>query len=205
MNSKEYWIDFIKFGIQNDYKTRQESMLLTIVLIGSSFFVYNLIFSIYKFDLIVNIVCILIFIYVIISISGAILFVKNLPTISFKKAIGFLKHGYLFTFLLYVSILIITYFLIQKYFQLIVLVIPLFLTLTYGCFFILSYIDLFYRTAYKEALLYDIVNGKISDKQIYPTFKQIRDTSLKDLIFGVYKSTTQSQKSNELVANNQNI
>ena len=135
MNTKELWIDFIKFGIQNDYKIRQENIFLVIALFGSSFFVYSLIFSIYKFDLIANIVCILIFIYAVISISGAIQFVKDLPTMSFKKATGFLKHGYLFIFLLYVSIMIITYFFIQEYFQLIVLVIPLFLSLTYGCFF----------------------------------------------------------------------
>lgn len=192
LNLKESWIDIIKFDIQNDYKKRQENMIFTIALVGASFFVYNLIFSIYKFDLIANIVCILLLIFVIISIIGAILFVRNLPTMSFTKATRTLKDSYLYTFLLYILVMIIIYFLVQKYFQLILLIVPLFLSLVYSCYFTLGYIDLFYRTPYKEAILLDIVNGKITDNQIYPIFKQIREAYLKDIILGVYKSITQS-------------
>lgn len=80
----------------------------------------------------------------------------------------------------------------QKYFLLVVLVVPLFLSLVYGCFFIFSYINLFYRLPFKEMLLIDIVNDKIPDKQIFPLYNKICGAPLKEVILEVYKSFTKS-------------
>ena len=98
--------------------------------------------------------------------------------------------------MIFFIIIVIAYVIEPKYFQLTVLIVPLFLTLRYGMYFVLRYIDLFFRMPFKEELLSEIIRGNISEELIYPYIRQVKKASLKDLTFGIFKSIIQSQKSN---------
>ncbi len=187
MNKKEHLIDFLKFSIENDYKERQEAIILIIALVSASFFLYSQIFSKYGFDTIANLACI----FVLVNSTIAIVFLRKITLMlqSEKKIEKSIKGFGLVSLSWIVVVLLITYFFFNNYFLLVLLLIPMNYTLRYSIFYLRRFLILYFRDDLKMHFIYKVINSEIEEKDIYLDFVKLQYLSLTDIVFELFKTS----------------